>query len=319
MKPLLHRFLLVVFFSFFRLALTAPASDTGNGTTVEAADFSKDVNSLVVALQDFNAHQHLPTYMHGSRLRTSSQPRMHMTKRSDIPILDSMFAYLADSGFAITFIDFVLLRRELLQVVINTTIWVIRLRLISLPNLLSALEDSGLVVQTLQLGLEDPDIMPGLIRITREVLSQTDLSNVNLLNKRGDETQGVAAITASNKRSTVFHWDWEKRDNPIMTELFTALKDSGLAAAVVSHLLTSERLVEANAHFLVSILESHALNLADLVQALKKSRFFWGLAKQFMKNPQVVKELGSTIVSRVAKGLIPKSLITDWEALGLVG
>ncbi|KAI3406178.2 hypothetical protein KGF56_001020 [Candida oxycetoniae] len=302
------------------------ATNLTSNLALDSSASTEKLDSLVLALQDFNAHHHVPSYVQGNKFGSNFA---HLTRRSDFPILDTILTYLNDSGLAIMVIDFVLLRPEFLEIAINTTIWIIRLRLISLTDLLNALETSGLALDTLALGLEDPDILPGLINITREVISQSDL-NFNLFNKREDYQSSFAESSIESKNGApafapasapaasapaasapASAISLSKRESVLLDQLFISLRESGLAIAVITHLLTSPELVEANAHFLVSILQSHAFNLMDLISSLKQANFIWDLIKQLLGNPQILREFGGIIKDRVVRGLIPKKLLGD--------
>lgn len=219
-----------------------------------------------------------------------------------MPLLDTILLTLNNTGVALTVIDFVLLRPELLDIVIQTTIWVIRLKLINLTDLIIALQRSNLIMDVLTLGLEDSEILPGLINITMEILKQSGLGLGSLSKRMDDE-----AVEVSNSTNI----EIGKRENALLDQLFISLRDSGLAVSVVKHLLTTPELAAPNAHFLVLILQSHALSLSDLLTALKESNLIWELIKQLLGDPQIIIEFGGTIVQRVTQGLIPKELITS--------
>lgn len=254
---------------------------------------------LLVSLQDFNAHNLGPSFAPTAKPRSDAFDLLE--KRSEMPLLDTILLTLNNTGVALTVIDFVLLRPELLDIVIQTTIWVIKLRMINLTDLIIALQRSNLIIDVLTLSLEDSEILPGLINVTTEILKQSGL-DLGLLSKRLD----VEPINAIN--STIH--DISKRENALLDQLFTSLRDSGLAVSVVKHLLTTPELAAPNAHFPVLILQSHALSLTDLITALKESNLIWDLIRQLLGDPLIIIEFGGAIVQRVAQGLIPKELIT---------
>ncbi|KAI5950476.1 hypothetical protein KGF57_004291 [Candida theae] len=278
----------------------APASnETASATVQDPGLNNTQLAILLLSLQDYNAHNLEPSFAMDKKRRSDVFDLLE--KRSDLPLLDTILSTLNNTGVALTVIDYVLLRPELLDIVIQTTIWVIRLRLINLADLIIALQRSNLIMDVLTLGLEDSEILPGLINITIEILKQSGL-DLGLLSKRFD----VEPVQPFN--STVDHLS--KRENALLDQLFLSLRDSGLAVSVVKHLLTTPALASPNAHFLVSILQSHALTLSDLLAALKESNLIWDLVRQLLGDPSIIIEFGGTIVQRVAQGLIPKELIT---------
>lgn len=252
-----------------------------------------------------------------------------LLKRSDSPLLDTILGYLNDSGAAIVVLDASLLNPQLLQVVIDTTIWILKQNLINLTDLLIAIERSGLVFDILNLTLEDPEVLPGLIRITKEVMLQSNLDFSGLLKRdaivseEDDELNDVEILEAFLKWNTnnskhardlenTEEFQLDKRENEMLNEVFIALRNSGLAVSVIRHLLTTPELAQPNAYFLVSILESHAIEVSDLLKALKESRLIWDSIASLLKNPQIVKEFGGKIILRVTKGLVPQKFIDDW-------
>ncbi|KAI5952888.1 hypothetical protein KGF54_003755 [Candida jiufengensis] len=278
---------------------------------------TNQVENMLMALQDFNAHQHGPNFFTGARSRPRSEQINNLEVRSNFPILDKILAMIDNSGIAITVIDFVLLKPELLDLTINTTIWIIKLRLINLTNLLIAIKKSGLAIDTLTLSLNDPDVLPGLIKITREVIQQGGLKieNLNLFNKR-EEIEGQVDLSQKRKfkksdqpTSKLELTQFSKRDSYLLDQLFISLRESGLAIAVVKHILTSPELASANAHFVVSILQSHALNIVDLINALKESGLLSTVFKDLLGNPQTIKDFAGIIVDKVKNGLIPQKFL----------
>lgn len=277
------------------IATTSASNDTSPVSVIaEPVVNNTQLAMLLMSLQNFNAYN-LGT-------RPPSDVFSSLDKRSDLPLLDTILLTLNNTGVALTVIDFVLLRPELLDIVIQTTIWVIRLKLINLTDLIIALQRSNLIMDVLTLGLEDSEILPGLINITMEILKQSGLGLGSLSKRMDDE-----AVEVSNSTNI----EIGKRENALLDQLFISLRDSGLAVSVVKHLLTTPELAAPNAHFLVLILQSHALSLSDLLTALKESNLIWELIKQLLGDPQIIIEFGGTIVQRVTQGLIPKELITS--------
>ncbi|KAI5959978.1 hypothetical protein CANMA_004078 [Candida margitis] len=294
--------LTIITFAVIHSAAGSAITRSWNSTTItnvqQAAVNTTELETLLFSLQDFNAHNLGPNFAMGARSRSSHFDLLE--KRSDFPLLDTILSTLNNTGVALSVIDFVLLRPELLDIVIQTTIWVIRLRLINLTDLLIVLQRSNLILEVLTLGLEDAEILPGLINITVELLKQSG-SDLGLLSKRleDDAFEGVRSSQIS------------KRENALLDQLFISLRESGLAASVVKHLLTTPELAAPNAHFLVSILQSHALSLGELLTALKESNLIWDLIRQLLGDPSIIIDFGGIIVQRVAQGIIPKSLIPD--------
>lgn len=228
-------------------------------------------------------------------LEVSNTPtHLNLDRRSNLPILDEIFKVLADTGLANAVIDFALLNPELLNISANAVIFALRSGYVNLTNVLIALQKSGLILQTLELGLADPEVLPGLLRLTKALLAQQD-ENTN--HKRFSEITEDVDI-------------FERADNgsEILNEIFLALKDSGLAISVVQHLITDPSLAVPGASFLTKVIQSHAVTIPQLLQALKQSNLILELLRDILNDPSILQRFEDIIANRIAKGLIPKSV-----------
>lgn len=237
---------------------------------------------------------------------------------SDIPVLDSILSILNSSGLVNSIIDLVLLNPELLDMTIDTTIWIIRERLINLTDLFIAIQKSGLIIDILRLSLEDPDILPGLLRIGMELLRQ---SGINIFGKRDFEfeVESPSSFPEEISSSSAVVVELNKRESELLNSVFQSLRDSGLAVSVVQHILTTPELAGPNAHFLLEVLRSNSLPIGDLFQALKESNLIWNLLRDILGDPSVLREFGSIIADRLLKGLIPINIFEAASAGGDVG
>ena len=160
---------------------------------------------------------------------------------------------LKDSGLANVVIDFVLLSPELLDLTADATIFILKSGLINLADLLIALQKSGLVNQILLLALDDPEILPGLLRIGKELLKQ---NGIDIFSKRS-----IDMITELETAAVFEETSIDKRESQLLNELFASLKDSGLGVSIIQNLLTNPDLSAPAATFLTKILKSHAVTL----------------------------------------------------------
>lgn len=230
-----------------------------------------------------------------------------LVQRSNLPFLDTILVFLKNSGLVNTIIELVLLNPELEKISAEATILLLKSGQVNLADVFIALNKSGLALQTIELALDDPQILPGLLRIGSELLKQngigilqkrSDALDDNVLDKR--ETEDAARDTT---RSLT------KRESQLLNDIFAALKDSGLAESVIQNLLTNPELAAPAAHFLSDILKSHAITLSELLTALKESNFALELLKQILGDKKVLERFGSLILDRVANGKIPEELL----------
>lgn len=231
-----------------------------------------------------------------SRSVTGALFELSLVERSNLPIVDEILKALADSGLANSVIDFALLNPELLNISADATIFVLRSGFINLADVFIALQKSGLIIQVLELSLQDPAILPGVLKITKELLRQQGLIKAT---KRADVEDEVDVTR-----------DVSKRESEALNEIFAALKDSGLAVSVIQHLLTDPNLTVPAATFLSKIIQSHAITLPQVVLALIESNLIWNLIREILGDPSILKRFEAIIADRIAKGIIPPSL---WE------
>lgn len=230
-----------------------------------------------------------------SNLAAASLFELSLVERSNLPIVDEILKALADSGLANAVIDFVLLSPELLSISADATVFALRSGFINLTDVLIALQKSGLIIQVLELSLLDPEILPGILHITKELLRQQGLPKTA---KREDQDALLEEFRCE---------DVSKRESEILDEIFTALKDSGLAVSVIQHLLTDPNLTVPAATFLSRIILSHAITLPQVFQALRESNLILNLLRDILGNPAVLKQFLAIIADRISRGLILQS------------
>ncbi|ODV79517.1 uncharacterized protein CANTADRAFT_51574 [Suhomyces tanzawaensis NRRL Y-17324] len=216
---------------------------------------------------------------------------------SNNPILDDVFAALKDSGLAFVVIDTVLLSPQLLNLSIEGTIFVLKLGWINLTDLFIALQRSGLVIQILNVSLDDPEILPGLLRLGKSLLEENgiDIFNPDAGLIQPESVPPPAPVLA-------------KRESQIYNDLLAALTDSGLAVAVVEHLLTTPSLADPSAHFLSEILKSKAISVRELLVALKESNLVFDLLKDILHDKELLRKFGWLVLDGIKKGLIPREM-----------
>ena len=134
-----------------------------------------------------------------------------LSARSDLPILDTVFRLVNSSGVAILATDFLLTREPLLDTAIDTLIRAIDEQWVNITTIFIALDQSGLLLDTLMHSIKDPDVLPGLLRITKEVINQ---SGFRIFNVR--ETKDLADQSPEDSTSI----DVFKRENSLLVLLF---------------------------------------------------------------------------------------------------
>ncbi|CAK7892724.1 hypothetical protein CAAN1_01S11386 [[Candida] anglica] len=211
-----------------------------------------------------------------------------LTTRSNIPILDEILAALKETGLANVVIEAVLLSPTLRGISINATIKLLKGNF-NLTGLLVSLQKSGLILSFLNLALDDPEILPGMLRIGKELFKV----HSGTVAKRYD----MDLVEQSSE------YTLSKRENDLITELLTALNDSGLAMAVVQNLLTNPELSEPAAIFLSAILKSGAITIREVLVSVKESHLIFGLLRQILADKALLEKFGHLISDRIARGV----------------
>lgn len=270
-----------------------------------SAEQQAELSSLVANLQQFNKDHDLQT--------------RDLVARSDLPIVDQVLSLLNNSGLAPIVIKNVLLNPALLDLSSNATIFLLRLNLINYEDLLIAFQKSGLVNQLLLAGLEDPNVLPGLLRLTSELLKKnvvgiyfevnppppgTFLGNFTVL---GDIS--TALTTRDTQISSLDQIT--KRESQLLNELFVSLKESGLVVSVVQTLLTDPALAEPSAQFLINILQADVIPICDIAHILEENNILMKILGDILTDPEILRAFGELIIDRVGKGLIPEGLVSN--------
>lgn len=214
-----------------------------------------------------------------------------LSARSDLPILDTVFRLVNSSGVAILATDFLLTREPLLDTAIDTLIRAIDEQWVNITTIFIALDQSGLLLDTLMHSIKDPDVLPGLLRITKEVINQ---SGFRIFNVR--ETKDLADQSPEDSTSI----DVFKRENSLLVLLFTSLKDSGLVVSLTNHILTTPELAPGAAHFVWRTLKLRPLTLYKIFDALKRSNLIWNLLREIINVPAILSNFSTIITQTIS-------------------
>lgn len=268
---------------YVALTSSAPSYPLDDAPEVPITEVA-EIKSLVAGLQLYNQQNEL----------------VQLQIRSNIPILDEILVALKDSELANVIIDFVLLTPPILDVAIEGTIFVLRSGLINLTDVFIALEKSGLVLQFLENSLDDPEILPGLLRLGKALLNE---NGINIFGKRDE-------IAFDDQEVTLVEPNFElsKRESELLDELFLALKESGLAWSVVQNLLTTPDLAAPSAHFLTEIVKSGAISISQVLVSLKESNLVLNLLRDILQDKALLQKFGELLASRISSGIISRSV-----------
>lgn len=266
--------------------------------------------SLIKELREYNAENFVPGYANLSLV--SKTGKNHLEKRSKLPILDSLFVVFKNSSLCYTIIDFVLLKPPLLELVLNTTIWAIEAQLVNTTNLFIALDKSDLQLDILIACLQDPLVLPGLIKITKDLIKESGIKLINFFSKKKGnnkrESDKIEVQTLELKTTLI-----TKRDDPVLNLLLSSLADSGLGSTLVIHILTKPELSPAAVHIMYKLLTIKRLTLGLVYDALRKSHLLWNVLRKILTRPQVLLKFGRIIIEKISIGEISATIIKYFE------
>lgn len=295
-----------IFFGILALVccgLATPVQKDKTSDTGISGSNLKKFKALAKELHDYNAKNFVPGYENSGLIsKYEKRDLTNLEKRSDLPILDSVFVLLKDSSACYSMIDYVLLQPPLLDLVLNTTICAIEAQLVNITNLFIAMDKSNLQLDILVACLQDPLVLPGLISITKDMIKESGIKLFNFFNKR-DNTQIQKSVSDDNSINI------SKRDDPVLNLLLTSLDDSGLGVSLVIHILTTPLLSPAAAHIMYKLLTVKAQTLLLMYDALKKSNLIWNVLRKLLARPQILMKFGTIITEKINVGEISTTII----------
>ena len=274
---------------------STPAAPPQPGLRIGEND-RKQIDELVHQLEILNAENSnlVNDFTEDYQLILRDLDFEDLSARSDLPILDTVFRLVNNSGVAIIATDFLLTREPLLDTAIDTLVRAIDEQWVNLTTIFIALDQSNLLLDTLMHAIKDPDVLPGLLRITKEVINQ---SGFRIFNVR--ETKDIASYSQEASASM----DVFKRENSLLVLLFTSLKDSGLVVALSKHILTTPELAPGAAHFVWRILKLRPLTLYKIFDALKRSNLLWNLLREIINVPAILSNFSTIVTQTITQKL----------------
>lgn len=235
-----------------------------------------------------------------------------------IPILEPVLVTLTQTGLTPVVLDMSMANPEMINFLADGVIWVLRNDLIDLTDLIIGLQRSGMIMDVLHLSLEDPAILPGLIRIATAymALPLTDDSYAEAppadqytappADQYTAPPTGVADDGSTGQMSTrgldglveLF-----ARESVTLNQVLGALNSSGLARQFVQHLLTTPELAEPAAMFVKRIVDLEVLSLNDVVQAFMQANIVGDLIGDLMADTALIAQFGNTAMTLLSGGL----------------
>jgi hypothetical protein len=288
-------------------------------SSLSLAQTSKE-SSIEETNLSVNVSKVLESFAHGLgeyKDKTSNE----ITASSESPILDQILVALKDTELANVVIDYILLSPRLLDVTSRATVYLLKSGLINISDVLVSLQNSGLILQVLHLSLEDPTIMPGVLKIGRELLNEEGIdifapNSISLQNitdvKKIDGVGTLSLKTDPDQENDLENI--ARRENDALTNFMTALKDSGLSTSVIQHLMTAPELTTPAARFLGTIMRSNAISNRDLFDALRESNVVFDVLRDIRHDRALLAAFGLRILDLISRGVIPRELFDGYNS-----
>ena len=288
-------------------------------SSLSLAQTSKE-SSIEETNLSVNVSKVLESFAHGLgeyKDKTSNE----ITASSESPILDQILVALKDTELANVVIDYILLSPRLLDVTSRATVYLLKSGLINISDVLVSLQNSGLILQVLHLSLEDPTIMPGVLKIGRELLNEEGIdifapNSISLQNitdvKKIDGVETLSLKIDRDQKNDLANI--ARRENDALTNFMTALKDSGLSTSVIQHLMTTPELTTPAARFLGTIMRSNAISNRDLFDALRESNVVFDVLRDIRHDRALLAAFGLRIVDLISRGVIPRELFDGYNS-----
>lgn len=288
-------------------------------SNLSLAQTSKESSTEEINLS-VNVSKVLESFTHGLG-EYNDKTSIDITASSESPILDQILVALKDTELANVVIDYILLSPRLLDVTSRATVYLLKSGLINISDVLVSLQNSGLILQVLHLSLEDPTIMPGVLKIGRELLNEEGIdifapNSISLQNitddKKTDGVQTLSLKTDPDQENDLANI--ARRENDALTTFMTALKDSGLSTSVIQHLMTAPELTTPAARFLGTIMRSNAISNRDLFDALRESNVVFDVLRDIRHDRALLAAFGLRIFDLISRGVIPRELFDGYNS-----
>lgn len=235
----------------------------------------------------------------------SADAEQRLEPRWEQPMMEKIILALEDSNLVTSIIDYVLLDPELADASANGLIWALRNDMVDIPNFLTALQKSGLGLELIHIGLDDPEIAPGLLRIVKEALVQSNISIFGLIDVGKNDYGDVESAAIVPPEPPL-----EKREDPVLNDMLRVVKETGLAETWVVHLMTSPELAEPQATLVLKLIHFHAISAQQIIDALRETNFLHEMFRQIMQDRELLEKVGHLIAQRIMNGVLPRIM---WE------
>lgn len=213
--------------------------------------------------------------------------------KREYQIVTSVLSALNDTGIVPKVLSYAVSNQTLQPILINAVVGVLKLGIINLPALLNVLDQSNLVYDVIEGLISDCSFYESLIKVAESVIG--DLLG-NLTAKREDiDLEQIRALATHDDVSDFVFENVDKRDlSDVAVNVLESLADSGLATSVVKAVLNDPNFLSFGVDLVKAVVQSGALPLSTIIDAVKQSNFVPDLLKQLL-----TLQNGKTIVTNL--------------------
>lgn len=205
-----------------------------------------------------------------------------LSKR-EYEIVTQVLSLLNDSGIAPQVIHYFATNATFQPIVIKTIVAVVNSGLLDMNFLFKALNESGLIVQTIQDLISDCSLYATLFNYVGGIVKNL-ASNVESLIS-GGITQLISRDVETRYMDSNEYMESQlmARDlDSIVVNLLESLSQSGLASSVIKSIITDSSYLPFGIDLVKAVLQNNSLDLGLLLSALKNSGLVESLMDQFL-------------------------------------
>lgn len=215
-------------------------------------------------------------------------------QKREYEIVTEVLSALNDTNYAPKIIKYLATNSVTKPITVNTIVAVLKSGKVDLSAVLSALVDSGLINTVIGDVISDCTIYEKLFALAKSLIS-------NLKEKVTEKIEeGVTSFTskrdnlpsiAASEDAAIF--DKRADSDSVVINLLQSLGNSGLASSVVESILTDSSYIPFATELIEAVLSSDALDITDVISAVKESGLLGSLFKQIFSK-QTLQDVTTT-------------------------
>lgn len=201
--------------------------------------------------------------------------------KREYQIVTNILSALNDTGIVPKVLSYAVANQTLQPILINAVVGVLKSGIINLQAVFDVLDKSNLVYDVIEGLISDCTFYESLFKVAETVIGDL-LGKVTSGAKREIDLNEVRALMTSETYDFEFE-AVDKRDlSDVVVNILGSLADSGLATSVVKAVLNDPNFLSFGAALVKAVVQSGALPLSEIINAIKQSNFVGDLLKQLL-------------------------------------